>query len=397
MNKNILYESIMRSVAKHVKNALNEYRTTAPEHNIDIDDLKQFLKMAIQEWIYKKFTSIPNLTNKFRSFTYAPFDKLNLYIGSAYPDQPIKLTISAYANQYNVREDLQKIQEYIKKHKEFKIISSKIQTLQQIQVEYNFKKDNDLQLALTDAKRKFDTEVNATNTDKYAPTIRDWMKMIEYKNKHSNPERVANSCKDNNKIVARYIIANTLGWKEAVKAFKYRIYDLNILNDAQLEAYRRKYATYNIPEDIKELIDDLQEYDGKGGFNETAHSEIFPENLKKYIHQNNKINSYKIELIDGATIKEYRSHRYKIGTHQYGYHSYSMHKGTIDQAKVTFKFFDNSDVELYYVYVYSRKTGSFAGRFYKSKITLYDWDNYKRLFNATSAVHTLKFWLGEED
>lgn len=127
-------------------------------------------------------------------------------------------------------------------------------------------------------------EVDATDTDEYAPTIRDWMKMIDYKNRHSNPERVANSCKDNNKIVARYIIANTLGWKEAVKAFKDRIYELNILNDAQLEAYRRKYATYNIPEDIKELIDDLQEYDGKGGFNEAEHSEIFPENLKKYIH-----------------------------------------------------------------------------------------------------------------
>lgn len=153
-----------------------------------------------------------------------------------------------------------------------------------MQVEYNFKKDDNLQLALSDAKRKFDMEVDATNTDEYAPTLRDWMKMIDYKNRHSNPERVANSCKDNNKIVARYIIANTLGWKEAVKAFKNRIYDLNILNDAQLEAYRRKYATYNIPENIKELIDDLQEYDETGGFGEDKNSEIFQENLKKYIH-----------------------------------------------------------------------------------------------------------------
>ena len=44
MNKNILYENIMRSVAKQVKTALNEYRTATPEHNIDIADLKQFLK-----------------------------------------------------------------------------------------------------------------------------------------------------------------------------------------------------------------------------------------------------------------------------------------------------------------------------------------------------------------
>lgn len=47
MNKKIIYESIMRSVAKHVKSALNEYRTAAPEHNIDMADLKQFLKTTI--------------------------------------------------------------------------------------------------------------------------------------------------------------------------------------------------------------------------------------------------------------------------------------------------------------------------------------------------------------
>lgn len=395
MNKNILYESIIRSVAKQVKIALNEYRTAALEHNIDIEDLKQFLKMTIQEWIYKKFTSIPDLTNKFRSFTYEPYGKLNLYIGSVYPNQPIKLTISPYLDYYNIKADLQKIQEYIKKHKEFKIIFSKIQTLQQIQVEYNFKKDDDLQLTLADAERKFDMEVDATNTDEYAPTLRDWMKMIDYKNKHSNPERVANSCKDNNKIVARYIIANTLGWKEAVKAFKDRIYELNILNDAQLEAYRRKYATYNIPEDIKELIDDLQEYDEKGGFNEAEHSEIFPENLKKYIHQNNKINSYKIELIDSAPVKEHRTQKCKIAPYQYTYHSYTVPQGTIDQAKVTFELFDNSEVELYYVY--RQKAGNFVGRFYKSKITSYDFDYYRRLFNVTSAVHTLKWCFDEED
>ena len=394
MNKKIIYESIMSSVAKQIKNVLNEYRTAVPEYNIDMTDIKQFLKMTIQEWIYKKFTSIPDLTNKFYSFTYEYHGKLNLHIGLAYPDQPIKLTIRPYLDYYNVKEDLQKIQEYIKKHKEFKIISSKIQTLQQIQVEYNFKKDDDLQLALADAKRKFNIDVDATNTDEYAPTIRDWMKMIDYKNRHSNPERVANSCKDNNKIVARYIIANTLGWKEAVNAFKDRIYNLNILNDAQLEAYRRKYATYNIPEDIKELIVDLQEYDEKGGFGETEHSEIFPENLKKYIHQNNNINSYKIELIDEVPVKEYRTQRYRIATHQYSYHSYTVSQGTIDQAKVTFTLFDNSEVELYYVY--RQKSGSYVGRFYKHKIVSYDWNDYKRLFNATSAVHTLKWCFDEE-
>lgn len=56
--------------------------------------------------------------------------------------------------------------------------------------------------------------------------------------------------------------------------------------------------------------------------------------------------------------------------------------------------FDNSEIELYYVY--RIKNGSYVGRFYKNKIVTYDWDEYKRLFLTTSAVHTLKWCLGEE-
>lgn len=37
----------MRTVAKQVKSVLNEYRTAVPENNIDISELKQFLKMTI--------------------------------------------------------------------------------------------------------------------------------------------------------------------------------------------------------------------------------------------------------------------------------------------------------------------------------------------------------------
>lgn len=47
MNKKIIYESIMSSVAKQIKNVLNEYRTAVPEYNIDMTDIKQFLKMTI--------------------------------------------------------------------------------------------------------------------------------------------------------------------------------------------------------------------------------------------------------------------------------------------------------------------------------------------------------------
>ena len=146
--------------------------------------------------------------------------------------KPINVYVDNRSYVTNIKDDLEKIVEYMKDHKEFKLKAASIARKERLEYEYYPNKDEELYNKLTEAKNKFEAEVSAVNTDKYAPTVRDWMKMIDYKNRHSNPERVANSCKDNNKIVARYIIANTLGWKEAVKAFKDRIYDLNILNDA---------------------------------------------------------------------------------------------------------------------------------------------------------------------
>ena len=395
MDKKKLYESIMNSVSKEVKKALLEYRTKATEsYDVNIQEAQKYLKTSIQQWISDKFKRVPQCYHGFYS-GWSNSGAIYIHFGDVIEGKPINVYVDNRSYVTNIKDDLEKIVEYMKDHKEFKLKAASIARKERLEYEYYPNKDEELYNKLTEAKNKFEAEVSAVNTDKYAPTVRDWMKMIDYKNRHSNPERVANSCKDNNKIVARYIIANTLGWKEAVKAFKDRIYDLNILNDAQLEAYRRKYATYNIPEDIKELIDDLQEYDEKGGFGEAEHSEIFPENLKKYIHQNNNINSYKIKLIDGAPVKEHRTQRVKIAPHQYNYHSYTIPQGTINQAEVIFKFFDNSELELYYVY--RKKNGNYVGRFYKSKIVIYDWDDYKRLFNATSAVHTLKFCFDEED
>jgi len=95
--------------------------------------------------------------------------------------------------------------------------------------------------------RKFEADVNAADTDKYAPTERDWNKMIDYMNKKSNPARLADSCKDANKVISRFAIAKALHWDECVKEFKRRAKDLNIATDAELEAYARKYADTNIP------------------------------------------------------------------------------------------------------------------------------------------------------
>ncbi|WQJ53510.1 MAG: hypothetical protein [Wendovervirus sonii] len=116
-----------------------------------------------------------------------------------------------------------------------------------------------------DEAKKFEEDVNNANTDQYAPKQRDWEKMIGYLNKKSNPERVAQSCKDANKVISRFVIAKALHWDECVKAFKIRARELNIASDAELEAYARKYADCNIPEEWQEYINTLKESDTKGG------------------------------------------------------------------------------------------------------------------------------------
>ena len=120
-----------------------------------------------------------------------------------------------------------------------------------------------------------------------------------------------------------------------------------------------------------------------------------PKKQKMTLEQIESTLGFEIELIDSVPVKEQRAQRYKIATQQYRMVPYTITHGTVDQAKVTFKLFDNSEVELYYVY--KIKNGTYIGRFFKSKVTSYYWDDYKRLFTNTSAVHTLKFCFGEED
>jgi len=165
--------------------------------------------------------------------------------------------------------------------------------------------------------------LNSADTSKYAPTPRDWEKMINYKNKNSNPERVAQSCKDNNKIVARYIIARAMGWGEAVESFKRRIKEQGILTDIELEAYTRKYATYNAPEEYQELMDDIATNDVKGGLVEIENSEILPAKIKEELHNNPNVISYTVELCDDKidVLKYSRGNRY---SHGYSWATYKL-------------------------------------------------------------------------
>lgn len=57
---------------------------------------------------------------------------------------------------------------------------------------------------------------------------RDIQKMAEYLKKGSNPKVLAESVKDTAKAKNRYAIAKAIGWKEAEKAFYWRLIDMGV-------------------------------------------------------------------------------------------------------------------------------------------------------------------------
>jgi len=315
MNKRKLYESIMASVAKQIKKTLLNESYDNYESMSDIQWLNRYL-----------------------------IDYFDLYIREVY-DPVQNYAIYGLSSKADVEEQKERLQEN-KAINRFRTVGNR-NGYYILCFKYNEAKDTERQELVQKSKEerlererlereKFEADVQSANTDKYAPTERDWIKMIEYMNGHSNPERVAKSCKDPNKVVARYIIAKALGWKEAEIEFKHRIKILNILSDIELEAYQRKYATYNIPENIKEMIDDFVEYDSAGGFaaQHIEHSEILPDNVKKYIYSNKDIRSYTIELIQQIP---FQRRIYSSGP-------------KLNLAKVTFKMIDGTEKDTWFVY-----------------------------------------------
>lgn len=126
------------------------------------------------------------------------------------------------------------------------------------------------QIELTAAKYKkekedFDIEVSNADTTKYAPKDRDWEKMIDYMNKKSDPQRLADSCKDANKVISRYIIAKCLGWDKAADAFGKRAIFYKYATSAELEAYVKKYID-SMPEKWSSYIEALKS-DARSGLN----------------------------------------------------------------------------------------------------------------------------------
>jgi len=91
------------------------------------------------------------------------------------------------------------------------------------------------------AAEEFADSVKNANTSKYSTDDKHIAKMKGYFNKHSDPERLVKSIKDDKKLVARWIAAIKIGWPEAVSVFGYEIEKKKLLTKAEIVAYSEKY------------------------------------------------------------------------------------------------------------------------------------------------------------
>ena len=91
------------------------------------------------------------------------------------------------------------------------------------------------------AAEQFADDVKNADTSKYSTDDKHIAKMKGYFNKHSDPERLVKSIKDDKKLVARWIAAIKIGWPEAVSVFGYEIEHKKLLTKAEIVAYSEKY------------------------------------------------------------------------------------------------------------------------------------------------------------
>jgi hypothetical protein len=75
----------------------------------------------------------------------------------------------------------------------------------------------------------------------------DFDKMRSYRQKGSNPERLVNSIKDHQKLIARWGVAIMIGWTEAAEVFEQKI--------------RQKYLLYGSNfKKVKEAFENMEPY-----------------------------------------------------------------------------------------------------------------------------------------
>lgn len=104
------------------------------------------------------------------------------------------------------------------------------------------------------AAEKFEEEVKNADTSKYSTDQKHIDKMKAYFNKHSDPERLVKSIKDDKKLVARWLAAMLISWPEAVSVFGYEIENKKLLTKAEIVAYTEKYKDQKVDDsDMKRL------------------------------------------------------------------------------------------------------------------------------------------------
>lgn len=115
-------------------------------------------------------------------------------------------------------------------------------------------------------------------------TDRDVEKMINYIDKGTSPERLANSIKTADKAVSRYIIASLLGYNKYAYYLKQKALDLGV----EPIELKKSLENASIPEKYKELIKSKET--GIGFFNKENTVNIdLPQKLRKWFYDNNVI------------------------------------------------------------------------------------------------------------
>ena len=236
MNNRKLYESIINRIAKVVKQQLNESYMSMSSKDAEND----------VTWLSNKYCSG-------RSYIQSLFDPVQNYaIYGITKDQAESLKISMKASKCISRFRTVKTNGGYYVILCFKYDRSKdkerdeyIKTSKQVEAE-----------RARLAKQKFDNDVANADTDKFKLSQKDITKIKGYYNKRSDPEALVRSIKDNNKLVARWIAAMEIDWKEAAEAFETAIKMRHVLTNPEIEAYKIKYSSVKAnTSDLKKMDD----------------------------------------------------------------------------------------------------------------------------------------------
>ena len=85
-----------------------------------------------------------------------------------------------------------------------------------------------------------------------------YMKMEQYFNKKSNPQRLVNSIKDNRKLMIRWYICVSKGYSDYYPVFKDAIIERTNFDEDQLDAYI--LSRYKICKGFRKLEENFEEY-----------------------------------------------------------------------------------------------------------------------------------------